>query len=110
MIQVSNRNDWSIVTIDGELNSVNAPDADVRISGALANSANLIFDFSKLEYISSAGLRSLLLGAKQIRERNGKMAIAGASERIRKVFQLSGLIRHLNCFETLEEAEKFIQG
>ena len=110
MIQVSNRNDWAIVTIDGELNSVNAPEADTRIAGALKNSANLIFDFTKLDYISSAGLRSLLLGAKQIRESNGKMAIAGASERIRKVFQLSGLIRHLNCFDSLEDAENFIRG
>ncbi len=112
MIHVNNRGSWAVIVMSGELNSTTAPEMDEAISSAFASKGcnSLILDFSQLNYISSAGLRSVLIGGKSARERNGKFAIAGAGEKIRRVFQLSGLLRHFNSFDDLESAEKFVNS
>ncbi len=99
---------WAEVVFTGELNSNNAQEADAKVAQALASAGSLVLDMSTLEYISSAGLRTILVAAKTIREKNGKLAIAGASDKIKRVFQLSGLLRHFNCFDSKDEAEKFV--
>lgn len=51
---------------------------------------NLIFDFTALEYISSAGLRVLLTAQKKVNALGTKMKINGANEMIKEVFNITG--------------------
>lgn len=51
---------------------------------------SLIFDFSCLDYISSAGLRVLLIAQKKVNATGGEMRILGASDAIKEVFGITG--------------------
>jgi anti-anti-sigma factor len=59
-----------------------------------------------LDYISSAGLRSILMAAKQVKAKNGRLLIAGMKEAVREVFNLSGFFSILHICETEEDALK----
>ena len=52
---------------------------------------NLVFDFEKLEYISSAGLR-VMLSAQKIMNKQGEMSIKNASDDVLEVFEITGFI------------------
>ena len=54
--------------------------------------AKMVIDLSGLEYISSAGLRVLLMAAKQVKTGNGALALCGLKDHIREVFEISGFL------------------
>lgn len=62
-----------------------------------AGAAKILIDFSELEYISSAGLRVVLVGAKMTRNPR-KFALCGMKPHIREVFDVSGFAKILAIF------------
>lgn len=75
----------------GRLDSVSAPEFDQVIDQNLAQEQRaFLVDFTQLEYISSAGLRSLLMLAKKLKPMQGKLALCGLSALIEEVFEVSG--------------------
>ena len=52
----------------------------------------LVVDFSGVEYISSAGLRVMLILAKRVREQRGALALCGLGDSVRHVFDLAGFL------------------
>ena len=78
------------IALEGRLDTTTAPQLDEEIK-ALDGVAKLVFDFSKLEYISSAGLR-VLLSAQKIMNKQGSMVIKNVSEEIKEIFEVTGFI------------------
>jgi anti-anti-sigma factor len=65
------------IAIKGRLDAATAPVAEGEINKMLEGEENrLLFDLSDLEYLSSGGLRVILSAAKEIRRRDGKVALA----------------------------------
>lgn len=84
------------VAVDGRLDTLTAPDLEEKLDEVLDDVEKLTFDFEKLEYISSAGLR-VLAGAMDImEEQDGEMFVANANDDIRDVFEVTGFIEDLN--------------
>ena len=75
--------------LEGRLDTVTAPGLESQIKSSLDGISSLIFDFSKLEYISSAGLR-VLLAAQKIMNRQGKMKICNINDTIAEIFEVTG--------------------
>jgi len=90
----------SHVTIipEGRLDTTTAPQLEREINVDIKDVRELDFDFSKLVYISSAGLR-VLLSAQKIMNKQGKMTIHNANEDIIDVFEVTGFIDILNIEE-----------
>ncbi len=65
---------------------------------------NFIIDCSKLDYISSAGLRAILMAAKRIKSLNGSLQLAALQESVNNVFSISGFDKIIPIKETLEDA------
>ncbi len=65
-----------------------------------------IYDFSALEYISSAGLRVLLTAVKKARSGGGSIAICGMQASLRDIFEIAGFTALFTEFETLDEAKQ----
>lgn len=78
------------VALEGRLDTTTAPELEAEL-GALEGVTELNFDFSALEYISSAGLR-VLLGAQKTMNKNGSMLIKNVSSDIMEVFEITGFI------------------
>ena len=88
-INKTKENDSLKIALEGRLDTLTAPKLDAEIQGALDGIKSLVFDFEKLAYISSAGLR-ILLAAQKIMNKQGTMVIRNAGPEIREIFDVTG--------------------
>ena len=80
-----------IVRIEGMLDGQSAPAAESAIRELIDGGANrILFNLEALSYISSAGLRVLLVAAKMSLHRNGAIRICSATSEVMKVLEISG--------------------
>jgi len=77
------------VALSGRLDTTTAPELEAELKTALDSAESLIFDFEKLEYISSAGLR-VLLSTQKIMARKSGMKIIHVNEIVQEVFEVTG--------------------
>ena len=102
-ITTRTQNDITIVTVAGNLDSATAPLAQQALDGILASGGRrIVIDFTRLDYISSAGLRVLLGTAKRLGA--GALRLFGLNETVAEVFQISGFSKILAVFATEAEA------
>jgi anti-anti-sigma factor len=81
----------AIVKLAGRLDSSAAQPAEESFTKMLGGGTpHLAIDLSRLDYISSAGLRVLLVVAKKVQKANGKMVLFGLLPNVREVFAVSG--------------------
>ena len=73
---------------DGRLDAVTAPLLEEELNRSLAGVTDLTFDFDKLEYISSAGFRALIIAYKMMLG-NGSIKVINANELVREAFDVT---------------------
>ena len=73
----------------GRLDTVTAPELENSLKDSLEGVTELILDFEKLEYISSAGLR-VLLAAQKTMSKQGSMKLLHVNETIMEIFEVTG--------------------
>ncbi len=76
-------------SLEGRLDTTTAPELEKELKKSIEGVKELVFDFSKLEYISSAGLR-VLLTAQKCMNSQGSMVITGSSDDILEIFEITG--------------------
>lgn len=104
-IQVEQIGDITIIPLEGRLDGNNAGAAEAVFLGQLAEGkGQFIFNFADLQYISSAGLRVILVAAKKLRASKGRMICANLTEQVYDVFEMSGFTSILEIVATKEEA------
>ena len=77
------------IAIEGRVDTTTAPELEKVIKDSTDGTTKLVFDFAKVEYISSAGLRVLLL-AQKIMNKQGGMIVTNCSEDISEIFEVTG--------------------
>jgi anti-anti-sigma factor len=94
-----------ILGLSGKFDFEGAKTFGERITQILGGvERNILLDFTDVTYISSAGLRVLVLAAKQLAGSGGKMVLAGVTDPVRKVFQLCALDSIFTIRPTKEES------
>lgn len=90
--------DFELVTlgISGRLDTTTAPNLETVIHDLPADTKEIVFDMSALEYISSAGIRVLLGAYKKMNLSQGAMRIEKANELVREVIDMTGLSQMLD--------------
>ena len=89
----------------GRIDSTTSPALDAHLLGlARAGEHRVVLDFSRVEYISSAGLRVMLTLAKRTKEAKGKLALAALGDSVRQVFALAGFLPLFSVEATAAEA------
>ena len=86
--QIKNEKALTVV-LEGRLDTMTAPELEAVLKTALEGVEELTFDFEKLDYISSAGLR-VLLAAQKTMNRQGSMKVKNANEIIMEIFEVTG--------------------
>ena len=86
------------ISLKGRLDTTTSPQLETELRTALDGVTDLVFDFEKLEYISSAGLR-VLLSTQKIMNRQGSMTIRNVIPDVMDVFEVTGFIDILNIEE-----------
>lgn len=95
----------TVLTIVGRLDGNTSGQLEASFLQAVEQGASrFVFNLSSLEYVSSAGLRSLLLAAKKVKPIQGKLVLAHMNEHVKEVFDMSGFSAIFTICATEEEA------
>ncbi len=79
------------LALEGRLDTLTAPSLEAELKASLSGVARLTLDFTKLAYISSAGLR-VLLSAQKIMNKQGEMIVKNANADVREIFDITGFV------------------
>lgn len=77
------------MVIEGRVDTTTAPELDNQLKDSIEGVTDLILDFTKVEYVSSAGLR-VLLSAQKTMNKQGQMKLIGVSDDIKEIFDITG--------------------
>lgn len=81
------------LAVTGRLDSTTARDFGTKLEAIVASPSNkLVVDFGKLEYLSSAGFRVLLVAAKRAEGVGSRLVLCGLSASVRQLFDLGGFL------------------
>ena len=75
-----------------------------------ATGERVLMDFSDLVYISSAGLRLILVAAKRARQSEGRLILCGMSPMVREVFDISGFLKIMETADHRADAVRALQA
>ncbi|WP_099206087.1 STAS domain-containing protein [Scatolibacter rhodanostii] len=80
------------VSIEGRIDTTTAPQLEGELKHAVTDEVEkLVFDFSKVEYMSSAGIR-VIMSAEKVMRRQGGMVVRHVNEDIMDIFEMTGLV------------------
>jgi len=104
-LQTKIENNAIVVTISGRLDAVTAPEYEKKIR-ELIESGNIymVVDFEHLDYISSAGLRGLLVMVKLLNAKGGRVCLANVNGNVHSVFDMCGLTALFKMENSVAEA------
>ena len=83
------------LSVDGQVDTVTAPELQQAILTAFQKTKELVLDLQNVAYMSSAGLRALLLGQKTASSKGGKMVVINVQPVVMQVFNMSGFAKVL---------------
>jgi anti-anti-sigma factor len=90
--------------INGRLDAESSILAEKQVRDILdAGKTRLLFDFSDLEYISSAGLRVILMTIKELRAKEGKVVLCSLNEYVKEVFEVSNFASIIPITDSVKE-------
>lgn len=105
-VNFKTQNNILIIKVNGSIDSNTAPDIQEKVLEASADSKNVIIDLSEVDFVSSAGLRVILMIYRQIKSKNGKVVLVGVSEEIEDVMTVTGFANFFEMVDTVENALK----
>lgn len=103
-------NNIDVVALEGRLDSNTASKLEKKIIPIISGGCEkMLIDFAGLNYISSAGLRTLLLTAKKMQAVRGKLALCNMQDFIREVFELAGFTAIFEIYDSCHKAKEFLK-
>lgn len=94
-----------VVSVKGRLDAVTSPELEKELTQIIdAGEKHLIVNFGELDYISSAGLRTILASTKRLKAKEGKLALADLKSVVKEVFDISGFTSIIPIFDSVDSA------
>ena len=95
----------TVIETTGRLDTATAPELE-RAGGELIDAGviRIVLDLSRLEYLSSAGLRVILALAKRLRAAEGELVMCEAGGLVRETLELAGIVGIVPLCATLDDA------
>ena len=94
-----------VISLKGRLDAVTSPVLEKELTDLMAGGERfLVIDLADLDYISSAGLRSILVAVKRLKEKQGKLLLASLKGVVREAFEISGFSMIIPIFESVDSA------
>ena len=93
-----------ILHLAGRLDTATSPKAESQIIEVIEKGETIIINLKELVFISSAGLRLILVFMKRTKKKNARMIFCAPGEHVLKIFEVSNFLEFLEIAETIEEA------
>jgi len=107
-VQMRQEDGVEIVELEGSLDGKTAPEVREQLRPVLARAQKLILDLSRVDYLSSAGLRLLLLTYREVTAAHGKVVLLGVSPEIQTVMSHTGFLSFFTLATSREQAAQAI--
>lgn len=108
-LSLDDRNGVRVVDLRGSFDSSSAAEVHRQIIQHVSTSESIIMDMTQVDYMSSAGIRTLLLLYRTFKNSGGEVILVGLSEEIKDVLSLTGFLEFFHVRRTLEVALEAIQ-
>jgi anti-sigma B factor antagonist len=96
----------TIVDLDGRFDILGAQQVDMRFTNLAESAKALIVDASKVSFIASLGVRTLMVSAKTLMRRGAYMAVCGANEGVEAVLRSTGFDELVGLHPDVDDAIK----
>ena len=97
--------DAMVISVKGRLDAVTSPVLEKDLTELMAGGEKfLVVDLGDLDYISSAGLRTILASTKRLKEKQGKLLLASLKSVVKEVFEISGFSSIIPIYESVDSA------
>jgi anti-anti-sigma factor len=104
-VRLEEKGSFTVINPIGSLDFNNSTDFEKRVMSVIeAGKLNIVIDFAQLNFISSAGLRVLLMTAKKLKSSGGKLGLSSLNEQISEVLTISGFTAIFSIFSDSDEA------
>jgi anti-anti-sigma factor len=105
---IEKTNSYNSITLKGRLDTITSVPFEKQILALIeAGELNFLINCEHLNYISSAGLRVLLLSSKKITPSGGRVILVSLQDHIKEVFEISGFTSIFKIFNSYDEAAQF---
>ena len=108
MVEVTQREGFSLVTVAGAIDGKTAPEVQEQLRPVFDGGGNVVMDLSGVDYMSSAGLRLLLLIYRDFTARRRRLVLAGIAPEIKAVMQHTGFLDFFVLTEDVEQATRVL--
>ena len=89
-IKKKEENEILTLLVEGRIDTITAPEFQKQLLNAIEQAQKIIIDLAQVSYISSAGLRSFLIGQKTVNAQKKTMELIHVAEEIMEVFRMTG--------------------
>lgn len=103
-IKINSIENRHIINLEGEIDSSSAPRVTETITPLATHKSQIILDMTKVEYMSSAGLRTLLSIHRQCIAKEAKLILVGLCEDIKDTMSVTGFLNFFTVCDSLENA------
>ena len=102
------KGDILILRVGGRLDAVSSPQLEKKVMASIdaGDNSQVLMNFEKVEYLSSAGMRLLLSTTKKMKSKNGKFVLSNIADGVMEVIKMAGFDHILNIRASEEEALK----
>ncbi len=101
-IAVQEMGQASVVELTGEIDGKTAPVAQEQIIPLIKPGCRLLLNMTRVTYMSSAGLRMMLMLYRQTTAKNGKIALVGLIEEIQDTMSATGFLSYFTVCDSVE--------
>lgn len=104
-------NGISLIKLGGKLDIIGTGEIETKFSGYCAGEkARVVVDLSEVDFLASIGIRLLVLTAKSIAGRGGKMALLNPIPEVQQVLEITGIPAIIPVYSQLESAETVLMA
>ena len=103
-VKVTRQGNTAIATAAGRLDSNSASSFEEGLMSVVDGEKAIVLDMSSINYVSSAGLRVLLVAAKKCKSTGHRLALCGLAPEVRMVFDISGFLALFSIYPSQEDA------
>ncbi|MBD2293153.1 STAS domain-containing protein [Anabaena sphaerica FACHB-251] len=106
-INIQTTEDIEVVVLEGDIDASTAPLVTKEVLPLVAPGSKILLDMTGVEYMSSAGLRTLLTIHRQSTLKEGKLVLVGLSEEVKDTMEVTGFLEH---FVTAQDLDTGLQA
>lgn len=103
-IKSDKKNGITILSFEGKLDSNTSPDVQEKVLPMITKGIKLVLDMEKCDYLSSAGLRILMMIGKLLNREEGKGVLSGLSTDLQDIMEMAGFGQVFKNFDNIEDA------